>query len=118
MSARPAVRWWAERGVPIGGSDFHRLGDHPPGAPTTWVEVEGGDVIGALAAGRVAPSAYPKGAGAAARRRRTARGRCRRCDPDLPGRCANPRAASVRLPGDPGPHRWVDDAGRALVFVL
>ena len=43
-----ALQFWAsvENAVPVGGSDFHRLGDIDatgadllPGAPTTWVEV-------------------------------------------------------------------------------
>jgi hypothetical protein len=32
-----------------------------PGRPTTWVEAEDGDVLGALAAGRVALAASPAG---------------------------------------------------------
>jgi hypothetical protein len=55
--------WWlAHGGVPVGGSDFHRPGEGiTPGRPTTWVEAEDGDVLGALAAGRVALSADPAG---------------------------------------------------------
>ena len=44
--------------VPVGGSDFHDPAqDRPPGAPTTWLLVEGDDLLGALAAGRTAVSA-------------------------------------------------------------
>jgi hypothetical protein len=55
--------WWEAwgAGVPIGGSDFHRTGDLPPGWPTTWLEVEDDDVLGALRAGRIAISAGPDG---------------------------------------------------------
>lgn len=113
------LRWWAEHGgVPIGGSDFHRPGDHPPGAPTTWVEVEGGDVIGALAAGRVALSAHPQGPVLLRHD-----GELLAVDADATtligpaGARTRVQGASVRLPGDPGPHRLVDDAGRALAFV-
>jgi hypothetical protein len=56
--------WWLGwgSGHPIGGSDFHRLGDDGlPGQPTTWLETEDEDVLGALTAGRVAISAEPSG---------------------------------------------------------
>jgi hypothetical protein len=55
--------WWRARGgVPVGGSDYHRPGEGiAPGGPTTWVEAAGGDVLGALAAGRVALAADPAG---------------------------------------------------------
>ncbi|HZD00574.1 MAG TPA: CehA/McbA family metallohydrolase [Actinomycetes bacterium] len=63
------LEWWrANGGVPVGGSDFHRPKDGIPlGAPTTWVEAEGGAEAGAagvldeLRAGRVALSAGPGG---------------------------------------------------------
>lgn len=64
------LAWWAGWGVgpsmggghAIGGSDFHRLGDDGlPGQPTTWLETEDEDVLGALAAGRTAISAEPSG---------------------------------------------------------
>ena len=49
--------------IPIGGSDFHRHGDHAVlGSPTTWVEAEDRTVDAVLAAmseGRVAISARP-----------------------------------------------------------
>lgn len=62
MTLEP-IEWWTERAAtPIGGSDFHRLSDTTrPGTPTTWVETEGSDVLGALAEGRVAISADPLG---------------------------------------------------------
>ena len=63
------IKWWNENGrpIPIGGSDFHRLGsDGLPGDPTTWIEINTEDnevtqaqVLEALKAGRVAVSASP-----------------------------------------------------------
>jgi len=63
------LEYWREKGspIPIGGSDFHRLGsDGLPGDPTTWVMVETEDdlvseqqVMDALRNGRVAISAGP-----------------------------------------------------------
>jgi hypothetical protein len=54
---------WRSDVVPVGGSDFHRPGaDAPPGTPTTWLLVEGDDVLGALRAGRTAVSAGPDAA--------------------------------------------------------
>ncbi|MDZ5443130.1 CehA/McbA family metallohydrolase [Micromonospora sp. 4G57] len=56
---------WRPDVVPVGGSDFHRPGaDALPGAPTTWVLVDGdptddGAVRHGLAAGRTAVSAGP-----------------------------------------------------------
>jgi hypothetical protein len=58
----PLDFWLARGGVPVGGSDYHRPGEGiAPGGPTTWVEAEDGDVLGALAAGRVALAADPAG---------------------------------------------------------
>ncbi len=61
----PETLEWLETwggGFPIGGSDFHAFGRGDlPGAPTTWLEVAGDDVLGALAAGRIAISAAPDG---------------------------------------------------------
>jgi hypothetical protein len=49
---------WRPDVIPVGGSDYHRPGDDGlPGAPTTWVLAEDGDVLSALRAGRVAISA-------------------------------------------------------------
>jgi PHP domain len=62
--ADPApLAWWRARGgVPVGGSDYHRPGEGiAPGGPTTWVQAEDDDVLGALAAGRVALAADPTG---------------------------------------------------------
>lgn len=63
------LQWWEERGrpIPIGGSDFHRIGsDGAPGDPTTWIlcdteddEVTQKQVLEALRQGRVAISANP-----------------------------------------------------------
>jgi hypothetical protein len=61
---REPIDWWQQwgAGTPIGGSDFHWFGrDGLPGAPTTWVEVEGDDVLGGLRAGRTAISCDPQG---------------------------------------------------------
>lgn len=58
------LAWWAGwgNGQAIGGSDFHRLGDDGlPGQPTTWLETEDEDILGALKAGRIAISAGPSG---------------------------------------------------------
>jgi len=63
--------WWRSRGAgtPVGGSDFHRPGELPPGFPTTWVEVESDGeegppaaaaVLDGLRAGRVAMAAGPQ----------------------------------------------------------
>lgn len=62
------LAWWRRlgSGVPVGGSDFHRPGGGCIGTPTTWVEVDErtilpnpGQVMAALAAGRVAITASP-----------------------------------------------------------
>lgn len=58
----PLLEWPEFGRVPVGGSDFHRPGDAPPGNPTTWVEVDEPTVDGiidGLAAGRVAIGADP-----------------------------------------------------------
>jgi hypothetical protein len=116
------LEWWREwdAGIPVGGSDFHRFGrDGLPGAPTTWVEVDGDDVLGALRAGRTAISFDPQGpviirndgelvvfdgdgtwlVGAHGDRRRV-RGDC------------------VRFRGDPGPWLLVDDYHTARALTL
>ena len=57
-----AIEWWSARGgVPVGGSDFHRPGRYSLARPTTWVEAQDDDVLGALSAGRVAISCAPGG---------------------------------------------------------
>ena len=63
------IDYWQDKGspIPIGGSDFHRIGsDGLPGDPTTWVlvkteqiEVTEEQVMDALRSGRVAISANP-----------------------------------------------------------
>lgn len=59
------LAWWLaydRRCTPVGGSDFHRLGeDDLPGRPTTWVLTEGDDVLGGIAAGRTAVNRDPTG---------------------------------------------------------
>lgn len=51
---------WRPDVIPLGGSDFHRAGDDGlPGAPTTWVLADDGDVLGAVRDGRVAICAGP-----------------------------------------------------------
>ena len=55
------LAWWAAWGreaVAVGGSDFHTPAHgRPLGVPTTWVQTADGDVLAALAAGRVAVNA-------------------------------------------------------------
>ncbi|MCP2322308.1 hypothetical protein HDA40_000815 [Hamadaea flava] len=52
---------WRPDVIPVGGSDYHRPGsDGLPGNPTTWVLADDGDVLGGLAAGRVAINAGPQ----------------------------------------------------------
>lgn len=54
------ARAWHPEVIPLGGSDFHDPAQgRLPGAPTTWVLVEGDDILGGLAAGRTAVSAGP-----------------------------------------------------------
>lgn len=62
-SAPDPLDWWTAWGdaVGVGGSDLHDPRRDSLGAPTTWVEAEDGDVLGALAAGRVALSCDPRG---------------------------------------------------------
>jgi hypothetical protein len=107
------IDWWKEwgAGIPIGGSDFHRFGrDGLPGEPTTWVEVEGDDVLGGLRAGRTAISFDPQGPvvirhedelvvvdGAGTTR----------VGPGAEGRLIS--GDYERLPGEPGPWRLVAD---------
>ena len=64
MSEEP-IEWWdSRRAIPIGGSDFHRLGsDGLPGEPTTWVEIASDEdevteeqILNALSHGRVSIS--------------------------------------------------------------
>jgi len=59
------LAWWQSVGagtVPIGGSDFHRMGaDVLPGAPTTWVLAADEDLLAGIAGGRTAVSAGPDG---------------------------------------------------------
>lgn len=60
--AAPVGWWlsWGENVVPVGGSDWHRPSSTTAlGEPTTWVECTDGDLLGALADGRVAVSAGP-----------------------------------------------------------
>jgi hypothetical protein len=117
---REPLEWWHawNAGSPVGGSDFHRFGrDGLPGTPTTWVEVEGDDVLGGLRAGRTAISFDPRGpllvphdaelvviggdgttlVGPDGDRWRIAQAR-------------------ERLPGGPGPWLLVDDDGTALAL--
>jgi hypothetical protein len=118
LSDAPLEWWRARGGVPIGGSDFHRLDDAPPGSPTTWVEVEGDDVIGALAAGRVALSHAPRGPVLL-----SVDGDLVAVDADgatlvgADGIRMRVHGDAVRLPAAPGTHRLVDDMGRTLALV-
>jgi hypothetical protein len=113
--------WWAGwgAGIPLGGSDFHRLGwDAPPGSPTTWVEAEDDDVLGALRTGRVAISL-----GAAGPVLLRHEGELVAVDADgatlvsAEGARRRISGACARVAGGPGPHRLVDDAGQTLALV-
>jgi hypothetical protein len=112
--------WWHAwgAGIPIGGSDFHRFGrDGLPGEPTTWVEVEGEDVLGGLRAGRVAISIDPQGPVAIRHE-----GEVVVVDGDgttLLGPDGEPRRVvgeHERLPAGPGPWRLVADDGSTLAL--
>jgi hypothetical protein len=114
------IEWWAEwgAGLPVGGSDFHVFGrDDLPGAPTTWLEVAGDDVLGAVRDGRIAISASPDapvavrhegdlvvvdGAGTTLV---APDGGHRRITGDV-----------VRLPASPGLYRLVSDSGSTLAL--
>jgi predicted metal-dependent phosphoesterase TrpH len=114
------LEWWKEwgGGLPVGGSDFHRFGDDDlPGAPTTWLEVEGEDVLGALRAGRVVLSAGPR-APVAVRHEDTlllldADGTTLVGPEDVSRRIASDRE---RLPAGTGPYRLVGDDGLTLAL--
>jgi PHP domain len=115
----PASTWWRRFGaVPVGGSDFHRFDGALPGRPTTWVEVEGDDVLGALRAGRVALSANPSGAVLVRHD-----GEIVACDaegatllaPDRPP--VTVATGRDRLPATGGPYRLADPEGRILAIL-
>lgn len=114
--------WWREwaAGIPIGGSDFHLPGHGGlPGAPTTWVEVEGDDVLGGVRAGRTAISYDPQGPVIVRND-----GELVVVDGDgtwLVGPDGDRRRVTgdrVRLPGDAGPWLLVDDDRTALALTL
>ena len=112
--------WWTAwgAGMPVGGSDFHGFGaDCLPGAPTTWLEVEEDDVLGALRAGSIALSAEPAGPVAV------------RHEGDLvvvdgpsttligpDGEARRISSDHERLRGGPGLHRLVSDDGLTLAL--
>lgn len=73
---RDPIDWWSElrEAVPVGGSDFHRVGQRDatgrellPGCPTTWVEVDDDGsgppapaaVLAGIREGRIAVSGAP-----------------------------------------------------------
>jgi hypothetical protein len=111
---------WDAAAIPVGGSDWHRPADAPPGCPTTWVECdasEPGDVLDGLRAGRVALSAERDGPVLL------------RHDGDLVaveadgtilagphGPSARVRGDLARLPGAAGPHRLLDGSGATLAL--
>ena len=116
------LEWWREwgAGIPIGGSDFHLPGHGGlPGAPTTWVEVEGDDVLGGLRAGRTAISFDPQGPVILRND-----GELVVVDGDgtwLVGPHGDRRHVTgdrVRFPGDEGPWLLVDDEHTALALTL
>lgn len=111
--------WWSSwGGIGVGGGDLHDPAvDDRLGHPTTWVEAVDGDVLGALAAGRVAISCAPRGPVV-----------LRREDMlvavdaegaflvDPAGRRRPVRAPAEVLPGGAGPYRLVDDTGLTLAL--
>lgn len=114
------LEWWAEwgAGTPVGGSDFHRFGsDDLPGAPTTWLEVEGDDVLGALRAGRIAIAAAPDGPVAVRHEGELlvldAAGTTLVAPDGEPRRMVSD---SVRVPASPGTYRLVGDDGLTVAL--
>jgi len=114
------IEWWDAwgAGIPVGGSDFHRFGrDGLPGAPTTWVEVDGDDVLGGLRAGRTAISFDPRGPVIVRHE-----GELVAVDGDgttlvgPDGRRRRIAGEHERLPAGEGPWRLVDDEGTTLAL--
>ena len=115
------LEWWEAwgAGLPVGGSDFHAAFglEGLPGAPTTWLEVEGDDVLAALREGRIAISAGPE-APVAVRHD----GELLVLDGDgttLLGPDGERRritADRVRVPAAPGLHRLVADDGLTVAL--
>jgi hypothetical protein len=111
--------WWASwGGIGVGGGDLHDPAVHDRlGYPTTWVEATDGDVLGALAAGRVAISCAPRGPVV-----------LRRDDAlvavdaegavlvDAHGRRRPVRAPEEVLRGGEGPYRLIDGMGLTLAL--
>lgn len=117
---REPLDWWRDwgAGIPVGGSDFHLPGHGGlPGAPTTWVEVEGDDVLGGLRAGRTAISFDPQGPVIVRHD-----GELVVVDGDgawLVGPAGGRRRVVgnvARFPGEPGPWLLVDDDQAALAL--
>jgi len=115
----PAARWWRRYGeVPVGGSDFHRDDGMLPGSPTTWVEAEGDDVVGALRAGRVALSESPSGPLLLRHDGEVVAVDAEGATLLAPGRGARTvTAAWERLPDTGGPYRLAGPAGTTLALL-
>ena len=112
---------WDAAAIPVGGSDWHRLGaDAPPGRPTTWAECAGdgpGAVLDALRRGHVTISAERDGP------------LLYRHDHEFlaiaadgltlagpQGPCARVRGARASLAARPGPHRLLGPTGATLAL--
>ena len=112
---------WDPAAIPVGGSDWHRVGsDAPLGQPTTWVECAGagpGDVLDGLRAGRVAISAQRDGP---VLFRHDGELVAVDADGTILAGPAGPRARVrgqlARLAGAPGPHRLLDATGGTLAL--
>jgi hypothetical protein len=109
--------WWrAAGGIPVGGSDFHGPGE-VLGAPTTWVDVEGDDLLGGLAAGRVALSAGPAGPVALRHGGELVVVGGRGATLAAPGTAPQPvRVDRQAAPAGPGPYRLLDPSGRTVAL--
>lgn len=121
MSELP-IEWWQEHGgIPVGGSDFHAPKDGDTlGSPATLVEVEGEDVLGGLAAGRVALARDPVGPAMVRHGGdllAVAADGLTMVDPGGSRRPVEGEEALFEVV-EPGLHRLVDEAGRVVALTL
>jgi len=119
----PLAWWlaWDPAAIPVGGSDWHRPGQHASlGSPTTWVDCEGTGpdaVLDGLRAGRVAISAERDGPVLLRQD-----GKLVAVDADgtiltgPDGPCARVSGALAALPAAPGCHRLCDTTGATLAL--
>lgn len=116
------LEWWraSRADAIIGGSDFHRFGGSGrPGVPTTWLDVEDDDILGALRAGRISISATPDAPIAVRREDELVvldGAGTTLLSPD--GRVRRIRADRESLPATPGLHRLIDHDGLTLSLTL